>query len=99
MYTLERVTNLYPRGRETVTALQEVGLRGEGGGWLTTQGRTGHNKSTLLHMLGGPDRPTSGRVVLDGYAARVPRVAQMGNRRLSFTRGGDAAWPESACSS
>jgi putative ABC transport system ATP-binding protein len=38
----------------------------EDGEWLAVQGRTGHGKSTLLNLLGGLDRPTSGTIELDG---------------------------------
>jgi putative ABC transport system ATP-binding protein len=66
MYTLTKVTKDYPKGRSTVHALQGVDLEITDGEWLAIQGPTGHGKSTLLQILGGLDRATSGSVVLDG---------------------------------
>ncbi|MFF3344353.1 ABC transporter ATP-binding protein [Streptomyces sp. NPDC002779] len=66
MYDLRNVTKLYTRGKETVHALDGVDLAIPDGDRLVIQGPTGGGKSTLLQMLGGLDRPTSGEVVLDG---------------------------------
>ncbi|MCX5050667.1 MULTISPECIES: ABC transporter ATP-binding protein [unclassified Streptomyces] len=66
MYDLRNVTKRYTRGRDTVTALDAVDLTIADGDRLVIQGPTGGGKSTLLQMLGGLDRPTSGEVVLDG---------------------------------
>jgi putative ABC transport system ATP-binding protein len=62
MYKLTAVTKDYHKGRGIVAALQGVDLQIEDGEWLAIQGPTGHGKSTLLQMLGGLDRPTSGSV-------------------------------------
>jgi putative ABC transport system ATP-binding protein len=66
MYTLTKVTKDYPKGRATVKALQGVDLEIPDGEWLAIQGPTGHGKSTLLQILGGLDRATSGSVVFEG---------------------------------
>ena len=66
MYELTKVTKTYHRGREVVHALAGVDLSITDGEWLSIQGPTGHGKTTLLQMLGGLDRPTSGSVLLDG---------------------------------
>ncbi|MER7932742.1 MULTISPECIES: ABC transporter ATP-binding protein [unclassified Streptomyces] len=66
MYELRNVTKLYSRGKDTVRALDGVDLTIADGDRLVIQGPTGGGKSTLLQMLGGLDRPTSGEVVLDG---------------------------------
>ena len=66
MYTLKNVTKSYRKGRETVTALDGVNAVIGDGEWLAVQGPTGHGKTTLLQLLGGLDRPTSGTVELDG---------------------------------
>ncbi|KIF05596.1 peptide ABC transporter ATP-binding protein, partial [Streptomyces sp. RSD-27] len=66
MYQLTGVTKRYQRGKQTVDALAGVDLTIEDGGRLVIQGPTGGGKSTLLQMLGGLDRPTTGQVVLDG---------------------------------
>jgi putative ABC transport system ATP-binding protein len=66
MYELSGVTKVYPKGRTEVHALQGVDLAIEDGDWLAIQGPTGHGKSTLLQILGGLDRPTTGSVRLTG---------------------------------
>ncbi|GAA3119386.1 ABC transporter ATP-binding protein [Streptomyces rectiviolaceus] len=66
MYQLRGVTKQYRRGKETVDALAGVDLAIGDGDRLVIQGPTGGGKSTLLQMLGGLDRPTSGSVELDG---------------------------------
>ncbi|MEW2299927.1 ABC transporter ATP-binding protein [Streptomyces sp. NPDC006655] len=66
MYELRNVTKLYARGKDPVRALDGIDLTIADGDRLVIQGPTGGGKSTLLQMLGGLDRPTSGEVVLDG---------------------------------
>ncbi|MEV7421107.1 ABC transporter ATP-binding protein [Streptomyces sp. NPDC091212] len=66
MYQLRGVTKRYRRGKKTVDALAGVDLTIEDGGRLVIQGPTGGGKSTLLQMLGGLDRPTSGTIEFDG---------------------------------
>ena len=66
MYELRDVTKCYTRGKDAVHALDGVDLSIADGDRLVIQGPTGGGKSTLLQMLGGLDRPTSGEVVLDG---------------------------------
>ncbi|MEV2249721.1 ABC transporter ATP-binding protein [Streptomyces sp. NPDC050147] len=66
MYQLKGVTKQYRRGKESVHALAGVDLAIGDGDRLVIQGPTGGGKSTLLQMLGGLDRPTSGSVELDG---------------------------------
>lgn len=66
MYELVDVTKNYQKGRRTVSAVRELSLTIPDGEWLAVQGRTGHGKSTLLHMLGGLDRPSNGTLAFDG---------------------------------
>jgi putative ABC transport system ATP-binding protein len=66
VYQLTSVARLYHKGRRTVPAVQDLTLTICDGQWLAVQGRTGHGKSTLLNLLGGLDRPTSGTIELDG---------------------------------
>ncbi len=66
MYKLSGVVKNYKKGHGTVAALRGVDLVIEDGEWLAIQGPTGHGKSTLLQIIGGLDRPTSGTVELDG---------------------------------
>ncbi len=62
MYKLTAVKKDYQKGRGVVHALTGVDLTIDDGEWLAIQGPTGHGKSTLLQMLGGLDRPTSGSI-------------------------------------
>jgi putative ABC transport system ATP-binding protein len=77
MYNLSGVTKTYQKGRGTVQALAGVDLEIGDREWLAIQGPTGHGKTTLLQMLGGLDRPTSGSVVLDGRDLAQLRETQV----------------------
>jgi putative ABC transport system ATP-binding protein len=77
MYKLTGVTRDYLKGRRTVHALQGVDLTIADGEWLAIQGPTGHGKSTLLQILGGLDRPTSGTVELAGHNLSAMRESQL----------------------
>lgn len=50
----------------TVHALQSVSLQIPEGSFTAIMGKSGSGKSTLLHLIGGLDRPSSGRVIVDG---------------------------------
>ncbi len=77
MYKLSGITKEYRKGSGTVHALAGVDLVIEDGEWLAIQGPTGHGKSTLLQILGGLDRPTSGRAELDGRDLAALRESQL----------------------
>jgi putative ABC transport system ATP-binding protein len=61
------LTRDYPLGDSVVHALRGVNLRVGRGELLAVRGRSGSGKTTLLNLLGGLDRPTTGRVVVDGH--------------------------------
>jgi len=77
MYKLTNVTKDYQKGRETVHALRGVNVEIGDAEWLAIQGPTGHGKSTLLQLLGGLDRPTSGVVDFDGRDLARLRETEM----------------------
>ena len=81
MYELRHVTKTYRKGRATITALQDVDLSIADGEFLAIQGPTGQGKSTLMHLLGALDRPSSGSVAFEGRD-----LATMSEGRLTDLR-------------
>ncbi len=63
---VEKLTKIYGKGESRVKALDEVSFSVEKGEFIAIVGPSGSGKSTLLHMLGGVEKPTSGRVFVDG---------------------------------
>ena len=62
----ENLKKTYGSGEAKVEALRGVNLTVNKGEFLSIVGTSGSGKSTLLHMLGGLDRPSSGKVIIDG---------------------------------
>ena len=56
----------YPSGDSVIHALRGISLTASPGHLVAVRGRSGSGKTTLLNILGGLDRPTSGRVLIDG---------------------------------
>jgi putative ABC transport system ATP-binding protein len=83
VYKLMNITKSYQKGRETVAALDGVDAVIGDGEWLAVQGPTGHGKTTLLQILGGLDRPTSGTVELDGSSLGAMPEAQLARVRAT----------------
>ena len=63
---LNHLTKVYGSGDTAVRALDDVCLTVEAGKFVAIVGSSGSGKSTMLHMIGGVDRPTSGTVYLNG---------------------------------
>ena len=63
---LDHLTKVYGSGDTAVRALDDVSLAVEAGEFVAIVGSSGSGKSTMLHMIGGVDRPTSGSVYLNG---------------------------------
>ena len=64
--TCEGVSKVYGSGNNQVTALAGIDLKVERGEFVAITGASGSGKSTLLHILGSVDKPTDGRVTVEG---------------------------------
>ncbi len=62
---VENLTKIYGEGASRVVALDNVSFKVEKGEFIAIVGASGSGKSTLLHLIGGVDRPTSGKVFID----------------------------------
>ena len=63
---VENLCKQYGKGESKVTALDNVSFTVNKGEFVAIVGASGSGKSTLLHLIGGVDRPTSGKVFIDG---------------------------------
>ena len=84
---IENLTKVYGTGENQVRALDGVSFAVEKGEFLAIIGPSGSGKSTLLHIRGGVDRPTGGKVWLDGqdvYAQDEERLAVFRRRQVGL---------------
>lgn len=79
--TVNNLVKEYGSGVAMVKALRGVDLEITRGSFTCIVGPSGHGKSTLMHMLGGLDHPTSGGVAIDGQ-----EIFQLGNKDLARLR-------------
>jgi putative ABC transport system ATP-binding protein len=83
VYELTGVCKTFSNRSRTILAVRDVDLLIPDGEWIAVRGRTGHGKSTLLNLLGGLDRPTSGQVKLDGRDIGRIREAELTRLRAT----------------
>ena len=84
---LENVVKIYRAGEMVTRALQGVSLKIYEGDFVSIMGPSGSGKTTLLNMMGLLDRPTSGRILIDGIDAtrlRDKDVAKIRNLKIGF---------------
>ena len=84
---VENLTKIYGKGENEVRALDDVSFSVNKGEFIAVIGPSGSGKSTLLHILGGVDRPTSGRVLMDGkdvYAQNEEQLAILRRRQVGL---------------
>ncbi|MFD2414020.1 ABC transporter ATP-binding protein [Paenibacillus rhizoplanae] len=84
---IDKLSKVYGKGDNRVTALDEVSLTIEKGEFTAIIGSSGSGKSTLLHIIGGVDVPTSGNVYLDGqdvYAQSNDKLAIFRRRQVGL---------------
>lgn len=87
MIEITNLSKIYGRGDTAVTALDALNLKIEDGEFLAVMGPSGCGKSTLLHLTGGLDRPSSGKVMLDGneiHALNDTRLTELRRRKIGF---------------
>lgn len=78
---------IYGSGENAVHALDGVDLSVEKGEFVAVVGTSGSGKSTLLHMLGGLDRPNSGKVIVDGkdiFSLKDEALTIFRRRKIGF---------------
>ena len=84
---VEHLSKIYGQGENEVRALDDVSFSVEKGQFVAIIGPSGSGKSTLLHILGGVDRPTSGKVFLEGqdvFAQNEDQLAIFRRRQVGL---------------
>ena len=78
---VENLTKTYGSGENLVHAVDDVSFSVEKGEFVAIVGASGSGKSTLLHLIGGVDRPTSGKIFVDGND-----ISKMNDDKLAVFR-------------
>lgn len=90
MSTIVEIKDLvkyYGKGENLVRAVDHTSLTIERGKFTAIVGKSGSGKSTLLHLLGGLDRPDSGKVIIDGediFQLKDEKLAMFRRRKIGF---------------
>ena len=78
---VENLSKVYGKGESKVVAIENISFSVQKGEFVAIVGASGSGKSTLLHLIGGVDRPTSGKVFIDGKD-----IYQMNDDNLAIFR-------------
>ena len=78
---VENLSKIYGKGENKVVALDNISFSVEKGEFVAIVGASGSGKSTLLHLIGGVDRPTKGKVFIDGK-----NIYEMNDDKLAIFR-------------
>ncbi len=84
---VEHLSKVYGKGENAVTALRDVSFSVDKGEFVAIIGSSGSGKSTLIHLIGGVDRPTGGKVFVDGkdvYAQDEEALAIFRRRQVGL---------------
>ncbi len=84
---IENLTKKYGKGQSEVIAVDDISFSVRKGEFVAIVGPSGSGKSTLLHLLGGVDRPSSGKVFIDGmdiYGLKEKDLSILRRRRVGF---------------
>jgi putative ABC transport system ATP-binding protein len=87
LISVESLTKIYRMGDTELHALDGVSIDIERGAFVAIMGASGSGKSTLMNILGGLDRPTTGRYILDGREVSrldVDELADIRNQQIGF---------------
>jgi putative ABC transport system ATP-binding protein len=83
----QNLSKIYGSGSTAVTALEKVSFSVEPGQFLAVMGPSGCGKSTLLHLLGGLDRPSEGKVLIEGTSIAAmsdDQLTELRRRKIGF---------------
>ena len=84
---VENLTKKYGKDENEVKAVDNISFSVQKGEFVAIVGSSGSGKSTLLHLIGGVDRPTSGKVYIEGkdiYALNNDALAIFRRRKVGF---------------
>ena len=84
---IENLNKIYGKGDNQVKAVDNVSFSVEKGEFVAIIGASGSGKSTLLHLIGGVDRPTSGKVFIEGkdiYSLNYDNLAIFRRRQIGL---------------